>query len=87
MTGFGSAILGLLTHGAPLFFSQIQDAFKDDGGNVVAPGSVGVTMQLAKDAEEAQGMAALVTLTPILLVSEPQAAGRAELMQQLVNQN
>jgi hypothetical protein len=83
-TGFGSAILGFLTHGAPLFFSQIQDAFEDDGGNVVAPGSVGVAIQLAKDTEEAQGMAALVTLTPILLISGPQAAGRAELMQQLV---
>jgi guanylate kinase len=81
---FGSAILGFLTYRAPLFFSQIQDAFKDDGGNVVVPGSVGVAMQLAKDTEEAQGMAALVTLTPILLVSGPQATGRAELIQQLV---
>jgi hypothetical protein len=51
---------------------------------VVVPGSVGVAMQLAKDTEEAQGKAALVTLTPILLVSGPQATGRAELIQQLV---
>jgi guanylate kinase len=81
---FGSAILGFLTYRAPLFFSQIQDAFKDDGGNVVVPGSVGIAMQLAKDTEEAQGIAALETLTPILLVSGPQATGRAELIQQLV---
>jgi hypothetical protein len=51
---------------------------------VVVPGSVGVAMQLAKDIEEAQGMAALVTLTPILLVSGPQATGQAELIQLLV---
>jgi hypothetical protein len=67
-----------------LFFSQIQDAFKDDGGFVITPGSVDVAMQLAKDTEEAQGMAALVTLTPMLFVFRPQAAGRAELTQQMV---
>jgi guanylate kinase len=82
---FGAAIAGFLTYRAPLFFSQIQDAFQDDGGNVVVPGSVGIAMQLAKETEEAQGIAALEkTLTPILLVSGPQATGRTELIQQLV---
>lgn len=81
---FGSAILGFLTYRVPLFFSQIQDAFKDDAGDVVVPGSVGIAMQLAKDTEEAQGMSAFENLTPILLVSGPQATGRAELIQQLV---
>lgn len=84
---FGAAILGFLTYRVPLFLSQIQDAFKNDAGDVVLPGSVGIAMQLAKpDASAALAAMAsdVATLPTVFLVSGPQATGRSELVHQLI---
>ena len=96
---FAAAILGFLTYRIPLFFSQIQDAFKDEAGNMVLPGSAGMAMQLAKtnDDEDSSSRSSssstggmvggvLDSLTPVLLVSGPQATGRSTLVQRLIEE-
>jgi hypothetical protein len=84
---FASAILGFLTYRIPLFFTQIQDAFKDDQGDMILPGSAGVAIQLAKKESEKE-IAALTadSLVTVLLVSGPQATGRSELVRRLVEE-
>lgn len=88
---FGAAILGFLTYRIPLFLTQIQDAFKNEAGEVVLPGSVGVAMQLAKPDDtaskastESSLMSTESSLATIFLVSGPQATGRSELVRRLI---
>jgi hypothetical protein len=84
---FASAILGFLTYRIPLFFTQIQDAFKDDQGEMILPGSAGVAIQLAKkDSEKENAALTSDSLVPVLLVSGPQATGRSELVKRLVEE-
>ena len=93
---FGAACLGFLTYRLPLFVGQIRDAFKaleaeDNGGGLESegislPGSAGVAAKLLGrgtkiDGTEASSDSDLVT---ILLVSGPQATGRPELVQRLL---
>lgn len=88
---FGAVILGFLTYRIPLFLTQIQEAFaKDENGNVVLPGSVGMAMQLASKPSTQQttasssSVSATSNLPTILLVSGPQATGRPDLVNRLV---
>ena len=93
---FGAACLGFLTYRLPLFVGQIRDAFKaleaeDNGGGLESegislPGSAGVAAKLLGrgtkiDGTDASSDSNLVT---ILLVSGPQATGRPELVQRLL---
>lgn len=87
---FGAAILGFLTYRIPLFLTQIQDAFKNEEGELVLPGSAGIAMQLAKsnDASTSMDSNALnaESLATVLLVSGPQATGRFELVRRLIDE-
>ena len=90
---FASAIVGFLTYRVPLFIYQVRellnegDDSKEDSGPVI-PGSIGVAMRLAeKDANSKMGALSrddIEGLTPVLLVSGPEAAGRSELVQNLI---
>lgn len=94
---FAFAVLGFLTYRIPLFIGQIQKAFVDiDGGvnddsNQSLPGSAGIALKAMQQQQEQasstgktkrDGMMDLVT---ILLVSGPQATGRSELVQRLLD--
>ena len=85
---FGAAILGLLTYRIPLFLGQIQD-FLGSGSEeeLTLPGSVGVAMKMAQEGASTGSVQTLSdtdALTPILVVSGPQATGRSSLVKQLV---
>jgi guanylate kinase len=84
---FAAAILGFLTYRIPLFLSQLQDAFKDESGDMVLPGSAGVAMQIAKEkTKDVVPNAFSAELETVLLVSGPQATGRSELVQRLIQE-
>jgi len=89
---FAAAVLGFLTYRIPLFAGQLQEALKSESGDTVLPGSAGVAIQLAKaakaqaQAEKDAAAVAVADLIPVLLVSGPQATGRDELVQQLLEQ-
>lgn len=96
---FGSAMLGFLTYRIPLFLGQIQEAFKEEnaGDNDLSsmlPGSAGVALQMAsQQQQQTKGTSALSSLSnddenliPVLLVSGPQATGRPELVDRLLNE-
>jgi guanylate kinase len=88
---YAAAIIGFLTYRIPLFLTQLMEGLKDDAGKGIAlPGSAGVAMQLAQqsqsDASAATG--SVLTeglLTPVLVVSGPQATGRSKLVNQLID--
>lgn len=87
---FASAIVGFLTYRIPLFFYQIKELLgEDDNGTI--PGSAGIAMKLAqKEVDDQLATSAsdgLEGLTPVLLVSGPEAAGRSQLVQQLVEES
>jgi len=92
---FTVAVIGFLTYRLPLFLGQLRDAFADQGDDIDAssllPGSAGVALQLAKSdkqqQDDAQGLMTSGELVPVLLVSGPQATGRAQLVQQLLAQD
>jgi guanylate kinase len=86
---FGAAILGFLTYRIPLFLSQIQDAFNNEDGETILPGSVGVAMQLAtksssSDKSPPVTLDSAAQVATILLVSGPQATGRSKLVQRFI---
>lgn len=82
---YAAAVLGFLTYRIPLFLTQLLDSFKDEAGDLALPGSAGVAMKLAQqsDDQEAGGLSENV-LTPVLVVSGPQATGRSELVARLI---
>jgi len=83
---FAVAVLGFLTYRIPLFVTQISDAFKDSkSGELVLPGSAGVAMQLAKgESQDSSVLTDQSAIATIFLVSGPQATGRSELVNRLV---
>jgi len=93
---FAAAVLGFLTYRLPLFVGQIRDAFKaleaenNDGGledaGISLPGSAGVAAKLLGRGNKVDGMDTAMDddLVTILLVSGPQATGRPELVQRLL---
>lgn len=86
---FACAIIGFLTYRVPLFMTQLLDAFKDESGNVALPGSAGVAMQLASQSSETNGSTSSISedvLTPVLVVSGPQATGRSKLVEKLISE-
>jgi guanylate kinase len=92
---FGAAVLGFLTYRVPLFLGQIQEGLKGEGADAILPGSAGVAMQLAKGNSSAEkeedaasrNSAVAPDLIPVLLVSGPQATGRSELVQRLIQED
>jgi len=85
---FAAAVLGFLTYRVPLFLTQVADAFKDtESGELVLPGSAGVAMQLAKaDSGDTSVLTDESSIATIFLVSGPQATGRADLVDRLVEE-
>ncbi len=93
---FAAAVLGFLTYRLPLFVGQIRDAFKaleaenSDGGledaGISLPGSAGVAAKLLGRGSKVDVKDAVMDddLVTILLVSGPQATGRPELVQRLL---
>ena len=85
---YGAAILGFLTYRIPLFLTQLLDAFKDESGNIALPGSAGVAMQMAQQTDGSPdggaGSLSDAELTPVLVVSGPQATGRSRLVEKLI---
>lgn len=80
---FAAGTIGFLTYRVPLFLTQIQDAFKEDD-EVTLPGSAGVVQKLSKQSKTESTATATDSLTTILLVSGPQATGRKELVEKLI---
>ena len=90
---FAAVCLGFLTYRLPLFVGQVRDAFKaldtegslEDAG-VQLPGSAGVAAKLLSRGTKIDGTEASLDedLVTILLVSGPQATGRPELVQRLL---
>ena len=96
---FAAAMIGFLTYRVPLFISQIQDAFAADkaaanleDGGMNLPGSAGVALralqqqQQSSEENAADAMSFVGEVIPVLLVSGPQATGRSELVQKLVEE-
>ncbi len=94
---FAAVVLGFLTYRLPLFVGQIRDAFKaleaEENGNALEdagiqlPGSAGVAAKLLGRGTKVDGTDSAVLdddLVTILLVSGPQATGRPELVQRLL---
>jgi hypothetical protein len=95
---FGAAVLGFLTYRVPLFLGQIQEALQDGSGddgddNTLLPGSAGVALKLAQGAVSTKATAAesaadlSTSLIPVLLISGPQATGRDELVERLLQED
>ena len=85
---FACAVIGFLTYRIPLFLGQLLDALKDDDGGVALPGSAGVAMKLATSAnDQVTTTTSVKDLIPVLVVSGPQATGRTELVQRLLEEN
>ena len=96
---FAAAVLGFLTYRLPLFVGQIRDAFKaleaenSDGSisdaGIQLPGSAGVAAKLLGRGTQvgSDGIESAVSndMVTILLVSGPQATGRSELVQRLLD--
>ena len=82
---FAAAIIGFLTYRLPLLLIQIEAALK---GEAVLPGSAGMAMQLAMQNDEDALSGALLSDagTTVFLISGPQATGRSQLVQQLLEQ-
>lgn len=86
---YAAAVLGFLTYRLPLFLTQLLDGLKDDSGDVVLPGSAGVAMKVAQQSDEDTGTNILTAdaLTPVLVISGPQATGRSELVNRLIEES
>jgi guanylate kinase len=82
---FGAAILGFLTYRLPLFAMQILDAYKEEDGELILPGSAGIAMKLAKE-EKLVVKKEEKNLVTVFLVSGPQATGRPELVKRLIQE-
>ena len=95
---FAAAVLGFLTYRLPLFVGQIRDAFKaleaenSDGSisdaGIQLPGSAGVAAKLLGRGTQvgSDGTESVSNdMVTILLVSGPQATGRSELVQRLLD--
>ena len=85
---FAAAVLGFLTYRVPLFLIQITDAFRNtESGELVLHGSVGVAMQLAKDdSPQVRPLTDESDIATIFLVSGPQATGRTDLVNRLIEE-
>lgn len=82
---FAAATIGFLTYRIPLFGNQIAEMFQESDFQM--PGSAGIAMKLAQgDAGDQLSMSAEEELKTILVVSGPQAAGRSELVQRLIDE-
>jgi guanylate kinase len=84
---YAAVVIGFLTYRIPLFLDRISDFLGVDGdeGEMVLPGSAGMALKLAQNKEESRNVIDSTDgLTPILLVSGPQAAGRSLLVKQLI---
>jgi guanylate kinase len=85
---YAAVVIGFLTYRIPLFLDRINDFLGVDGqeGEMILPGSAGVAYKLAQQNKEESRSAIHSTdgLTPILVVSGPQAAGRSSLVKQLI---
>ena len=80
--------MGFLSYRVPLFLIQITDAFRNtESGELVLPGSVGVAMQLAKDdSPQVRPLTDESDIATIFLVSGPQATGRTDLVNRLIEE-
>jgi guanylate kinase len=84
---YAAVVIGFLTYRIPLFLDRINDFLGVDGNEdeMNLPGSAGVAFKLAQNKEESRNAVDSTDgLTPILLVSGPQAAGRSSLVSQLI---
>lgn len=81
---FAAGVLGFLTYRIPLFGTQLVEGLKDESGAVALPGSAGVAMKMVQQTEESPVALSDGELTPVLVVSGPQATGRSELINQLI---
>jgi hypothetical protein len=84
---FAAAMIGFLTYRIPLFASQLGPLISDSAG-LVLPGSAGMAMQMMNDKDKSSSSKKKSLLgedlVTVLLVSGPQGAGKAELVEKLM---
>jgi len=85
---YAAAVIGFLTYRLPLVAGQIKDALKDESSddNLVLPGSAGLAIKALTQKQGSGTKSDLDSMTPVLLVSGPRAAGRTELVRRLIEE-
>lgn len=86
---FAAAVIGFLTYRIPLFLTQLAEGLRSLDGEVALPGSAGIAMNMGLNEMRSDNKPSLLSeaaLTPVLVVSGPQATGRPDLVDKLIEE-